>query len=395
MRIALFTETFLPKFDGIVTRLTRTLEQLDALGHDVLIFAPGNPPAKFGRFDVVPVPAISFFAYPEVKYGIPKPKDFQTLRDFDPDVIHAVNPVWTAGCGVLAAKALRLPLVASFHTNVPEYTEELGIAWLKKPAATAINFLHNQAHINLCTSGPMVDKARGLGMKHVELWPKAVDTDTYHPDKATAAMREKLTNGNPQAPVVAYIGRISKEKHLHELSPIMAQVRERVPGARLAMVGSGPNVEQLQQDFDPEFCTFTGYLSGDELSAAFASADVFVFPSRTETLGLVALESMASEVPVIGARAGGIPFVLDEGETGFLIDPAPHDATPEQVAAENTQWADRIVELLSDDALRQRMGRAGREEALRHSWLEATRSVVDVYERAIARRDNARPRHDA
>lgn len=399
MRIALFTETFLPKIDGIVTRLTKTLEQLDALGHEVLIFAPGRPPKTFGSFEVVAVPSVPFFAYPEVKFGIPWPKDFQRLREFDPDVIHAVNPVWTAGCGVLAAKALNIPLVASFHTNVPEYTEELGIAWLKKPAATAINFLHNQAQINLCTSGPMVDKARGLGMKNVELWPKAVDTVTYHPDKATEQMRSLLSGGNPNAPVVSYIGRISKEKHLHELSNIMELVRERVPNARLAMVGSGPNIEQLKHEFKSDFCTFTGYLSGDDLSAAFASSDVFVFPSRTETLGLVALESMASNVPVIGARAGGIPFVLDDQETGFLIEPAAplgvHEVPQADIDVENRSWADAIVTLLTDDSLRERMGKAGREEALRHSWLESTRSVVDVYERAIVRKDNAMRKDNA
>ena len=263
---------------------------------------------------------------------------------------------------------------------------------MKKPAATAINFLHNQAQINLCTSGPMVDKARGLGMKNVELWPKAVDTVTYHPDKATDQMRNLLSGGNPDAPVVSYIGRISKEKHLHELSNIMELVRERVPNARLAMVGSGPNIEQLKHEFKSDFCMFTGYLSGDDLSAAFASSDVFVFPSRTETLGLVALESMASNVPVIGARAGGIPFVLDDKETGVLIEPAAplgvHEVPQADIDVENRSWADAIVALLTDDSLRERMGKAGREEALRHSWLESTRSVVDVYERAIVRKDN-------
>ncbi|WIM72785.1 glycosyltransferase [Corynebacterium suedekumii] len=138
-------------------------------------------------------------------------------------------------------------------------------------------------------------------------------------------MRELLSDGDPAAPLVVYIGRISPEKNLALLGEVMPVLRERVPGARLALVGSGPGVDDLRSRLDPAWSTFTGYLSGADLAAAFASGDVFVFPSHTETLGLVALESMASGVPVVGARAGGIPFVIDDHETGILVDA---DASP-------------------------------------------------------------------
>ncbi|WIM73423.1 glycosyltransferase [Corynebacterium suedekumii] len=119
---------------------------------------------------------------------------------FAPDVIHAVNPVWLAGYGVLASRRLRVPLVASFHTNVPEYTTELGIGWLRAPAQRAISFLHSRAAVNLCTSGPMVDKARGLGMPNVRLWPKRgghrqlPSPATHHPDAGTT---ERRRSGRP------------------------------------------------------------------------------------------------------------------------------------------------------------------------------------------------------
>lgn len=377
MRITLFTEVFLPKIDGVVTRVTRTLDQLAELGHEVQVIAPRygpDDPATYAGYEVIRVPSLAFPAYPEVRYGFGHRGVDKRVRAFAPDVIHAVNPVWLAGYGVLASRRLRVPLVASFHTNVPEYTTELGIGWLRAPAQRAITYLHGRAAVNLCTSGPMVDKARGLGMPNVRLWPKAVDTVTYHPSRRSTAMRERLSGGDPQAPLVVYIGRISAEKNLDLLADAMPALRERVPGARLALIGSGPGVDDLRSRLDPAWSVFTGYLSGADLAAAFASGDVFAFPSRTETLGLVALESMASGVPVVGARAGGIPFVLEDGETGLLVDPA----------AGADAWAGRLAEVLTDASLRTRLSTAGRAEAERHSWRVSTLGLLAAYEDAVA-----------
>ena len=373
MRIAIVTEVFLPKIDGVVTRLTKTLEQLAVLGHEVKIFAPGNPPKSFAGFEVSPIPSLSLPVYPEIKFGLPTWGFFREIREWAPDVIHAVNPIWTAALGVFAARRDAVPLVASFHTNVPEYVDALGIGWTRPLTEHAITYLHNQAAVNLCTSAPMVDKARMIGMHNVKLWPKAVDTQTYHPKKSTLVMRERLSAGNPDAPLLIYIGRISKEKDLERLANVTKLVRQEVPAARLAIVGAGPYLEQLKKSFDPEVTVFTGYLSGEKLAQAFASGDVFLFPSATETLGLVALESFAAGVPVIGTNAGGIPFVIDEGETGHLID---RDASDDE-------WAAAAIGLLTDPARRARMGQAARTEAERYSWLESTKALVAAYEEAI------------
>lgn len=374
MRISLFTEVFLPKIDGVVTRVTRTLEQLAELGHDVQVFASGNPPAEYAGFEVIGVPGVPLKpVYPEITVARPNRIIGQKLAEFQPDIIHAVNPVWLAAYGVYAAKRRNLPLLASFHTNVPDYTESLRIGWLRQPAASWIRMLHNRAAVNLCTSGPMVDKAIAQGIRNVELWPKAVDTDAYHPDRRSATSRDLLTAGHPEAPLVFYVGRMSLEKNLDRLAPIMRAVRQQVPGARLAMVGSGPAIEDLKHTLDPAYTVFTGYMSGADLASAFASGDVFAFPSTTETLGLVALESFASGVPVVGSRAGGIPFVIDDDVTGYLVEPEDY-----------SQWADKIASLLLDDEKRSAMGTAARAEAEKHGWLAATETLVEYYERAIA-----------
>lgn len=376
MRIAIVTEVFLPKIDGVVTRLTRTLDQLAAMGHDVIIFAPGNPPDTYAGFPVYKLPSLSFWVYPEIKFAVPPVRFWKQIRDFDPDVIHAVNPIWTAALGVFAAKRDAYPLVCSYHTNVPDYVDALGIGWTRKMATGAIRWLHNQAQVNLCTSDPMITKASAMGIERLTLWPKAVDTEGYHPSKASMKARSQLTDNHPDAPLVTYIGRISKEKDLERLNNVMVLVRNQVPGARLGIVGGGPHLQKLQESFDPSFTTFTGYLSGEELASAFASGDVFVFPSATETLGLVALESFASAVPVVGTNAGGIPFVIDEGKTGHLI---PADGSDED-------WARAVIDLLQDPVRREKMGAAARQEAEKYSWRGSTEALVHAYEKALAPR---------
>ncbi|GAA3512026.1 glycosyltransferase family 1 protein [Corynebacterium pilbarense] len=371
MRIALLTEVFLPKIDGVVTRTTRHLDQLAALGHEVLIFAPGNPPAEYAGFEVVPIRSHSLKVYPEVKHGMLGPKTYRRLREFNPDVVHAVNPIWTAGWSTLVV-ARRYPVVASFHTDVPEYCLKLGIPWVKPIAEWGLRTFHGRAGLNMVTSGPMMDKAADYGIDNVRLWPKAVDTESFTPEARTRKMRSLLSDGHPDAPLVIFVGRISAEKSVDRCVPIVEEVRTRVPNARLAFVGEGPLYDELRAD-PPAWATFTGYLSGAELSAAYASGDVLLFPSTTETLGFAALEAFASGVPVVAANAGGLPFVVADGDTGVLVDPEAPDAA----------WAEPIERILTQPELRERMSAAGRAEAERWTWRASTETVLGYYDEVI------------
>ncbi|WOQ16314.1 glycosyltransferase [Raineyella sp. W15-4] len=368
MRIAIFTEVFLPKIDGVVTRLVRTIEQLRALDQEVVIFSPGSDLEEFCGYPVVRVRSARLRPwYPEIHVGLPTPRIARTLEEFTPDVVHAVNPVALAAYGVFSGKRRNIPLLASFHTDLPKYTEAMDLGFLQSFAKRYIGGLHNLADMNLCTSPQMVAAARAIGIRRVRLWPKAVDTVTYHPDKRSAAMRARLTDGHPDQPLVVYVGRVAPEKKLE----VLRRAMDRMPGVRLAVVGSGPARAQLEKDFAGTPTVFTGYLSGDDLAAAYASADVFAFPSTTETLGLVALESMASGVPVVGARAGGIPDVIADGENGFLF--APGDAQ---------ELADQVMLLVNDPELRHRFAVAGRAETEKWGWRAATERLLDYYQHA-------------
>lgn len=372
MRIALFTEVFLPKIDGVVTRLMGTLDQLAELGHEVVVFAPGNPPARYAGFRVVPVRSVAFKPwYPELRVGLPTPNIARTMERFHPHVVHAVNPVWLAAYGTMSSKRRDLPMLASFHTDVPEYAQRLGLEWITDTTSRWIRWIHNLAEVNLCTSQQMVEQAAAAGIENLDLWPRAVDTVGYTPDNASRAMRERLTDGHPEDRLLVYVGRLSKEKDLG----ILRAVLDRLPvGTRLALIGSGPHRADLERDFAGTPTVFTGYMGGRELASAYASADVFVFPSTTETLGLVALESLASGVPVVGARAGGIPFAVQDGVDGLLFE--PHSAD---------DMARQISRLLADEDLRRRLGAQGRASTEQYGWRAATERLVEFYELAIER----------
>lgn len=206
------------------------------------------------------------------------------------------------------------------------------------------------------------------GIPRVEVWRKGIDTDRFHPSFYSEQMRELMTDGHPLDFLMVYVGRLGAEKRLKDIKAML----QRMPTARLCIVGTGPQKEELEEYFQGEKAVLLGQLSGDELSAAFASADVFVMPSDSETLGFVVLESMASGVPVVGAAAGGILDLIDDGKTSFLAPPGDTDA-----------FVKRLTEL-QDAKFRQRMGKAARAEAERWGWEAATSYLRNVqYEKAL------------
>ena len=229
------------------------------------------------------VPGVAFRPwYPELFLGLPRPRLGRELDRFQPDVVHVVNPVVLGLWGTAIAKQRNLPLLASYHTDIVQYAQHLRLKALQPITRTFLRDVHNQAHVNLCTSQPMVNSAEALGIKRVRLWPKAVDTQLYHPSKASREMREKLSGGHPDAPLLLYVGRLSHEKRIDWLYAPVTQLEH----VRLAIIGSGPAEAVLKERFADTNTTFMGYMTGEELASAYASADIFTFPSDTETWAL-------------------------------------------------------------------------------------------------------------
>ena len=372
MRIAFFTETFLPKVDGIVTRLTKTLPHLVAAGDEVMVFCPEGAPDNHAGAQVVGVPALPLPLYPELKLALPRPAVSEALERFRPDLVHVVNPAVLGLGGIWLAKTRNLPLVASYHTHLPKYLEHYGMGMLEPLLWELLKAAHNQAELNLCTSTAMVDELAAKGIEHTALWQRGVDTELFRPELANPAMRARLHGGHSDTGnLLLYIGRLSAEKQIERIRPVL----EALPQARLALVGDGPHRQQLERLFEGTATTFVGYLAGDELASAYASGDAFVFPSSTETLGLVLLEAMAAGCPVVGANRGGIPDIVSDGINGCLYDP---DQPASLVTA--------VQRLLGDGATRAKLREAARLEAERWGWAGATAQLRAYYRQVLEQR---------
>ncbi|MCC5602829.1 glycosyltransferase family 4 protein [Nostoc favosum] len=369
MRIALFTETFLPKVDGIVTRLRHTVDHLQRSGNQVLVIAPDGGITEHKGAKVYGVTGFPLPLYPELKMALPRPAIGYALEEFKPDVIHVVNPAVLGLSGIFYSKILKIPLVASYHTHLPQYLQHYGLGMLEGFLWELLKGAHNQAALNLCTSTAMVEELTAHGIERVDLWQRGVDTELFHPDLASVEMRSRLSKNHPESPLLLYVGRLSAEKEIERIKPIL----EAIPEARLALVGDGPHREALQKHFAGTNTYFVGYLMGQELGSAFASADAFIFPSRTETLGLVLLEAMAAGCPVVAARSGGIPDIVTDEVNGYLFEPTAD--VQGAIAA--------TVRLLEQKQQRDIIRKNARQEAESWGWAAATRQLQDYYQKVI------------
>jgi glycosyltransferase involved in cell wall biosynthesis len=379
LRIALFTETFLPKIDGIVTRLCHTVRHLQLLGHDVLVVAPDGKLAEYEGARILGVPGPPFPLYPDLKMAFPRPSIGKALAEFRPDLIHTAQPMLLGSAAFYYAAQQRVPLVVSYHAQVDRYLHYYGIGMLESLFWKAQKSAYNGADLVLCTSQVMVDLLQRQGIQRVHLWQRGVDTDTFRPELASADMRARLTEGHSEArsegKLLLYVGRLSAEKGLEATKPIL----QAIPGLRLALVGDGPHREKLQQYFAGTPTYFAGYLKGADLAAAYASADVFFMPSRTETLGLVVLEAMAAGTPVVAAAEGGLLDIVRDGVTGHLYP-----------AGDESASISAVRKLLSDPVHYEAMRRAARLDAEQWSWAAATRQLERFY-RTILSRECALP----
>lgn len=377
MRVAFFTETFLPKMDGIVTTLCQTIRQLRELGHEVLIFAPEGGMAEFEGFRVVGMKCRAFPLYPELRLALPRASMRRVLMEFKPDILHVADPALLGIAGLYYGGgqdggALRVPVIISYHTDLPKYLRYYGLGFLETYVWKILRVRHRRATLNLCTSEIMVMELRQHSIEPVELWPGGVDTDLFRPCSRSEAMRQRLTQENPDSPLLLYVGRLSAEKNLESLRSLL----KALPGARLALVGDGPQRSKLEKHFAGLPVVFAGFLYKEELASAYASSDIFVMPSRTETLGLVVLEAMASGLPVVAARAGGIPEMIQDGVTGYLVET-------------ESETIERVGALLASKDDREAMGQRARAEASSRSWKSATQQLVNQYEQAIGRQSLA------
>ncbi len=372
MRVSLVTETYFPQVNGVSRTLGQLAHCLTERGDTVQIIQPDYGRDAGGEF-VHLVRSCSLPFYKELFLPIPPFGAVHRAIDaFRPDVIHIATEA-TLGLSVLChARKRKIPTVSSFHTNFDQYSDHYGVGWTKGTIWRYLRWFHNRTRETYVPSLATIAGLRARGFAHLKLWPRGVDGVLFRPDRpGRAAIRKALGFRDDQV-VVGYVSRIAAEKNIQYLVDALEVVAIERPDARFLFVGDGPARSEMERRMGPH-ARFVGYRSGDDLADHYAAADLFAFSSLTETFGNVILEAMASGLPVVALRAGGVGDTVRPGETGFLIEP---DAPP-------PVFANAVLGLIDDAGLRHRTADSARAYASSQSWSEIMGGLRDHYRKVV------------
>jgi glycosyltransferase involved in cell wall biosynthesis len=358
MRIAIFSEVYWPMVSGVGVTLDRLVQALSARGHAVRVYsaAYGLPPGTVDRPEVHRSPGVPLFLYPDVQWAFPRQREIvDDLARFRPDVVHVATEFSMGLAGVKAANQLAIPIIASSHTDYQKYAARYGVRWVLRMGWIYLRWFYSHAERVLVPSRVYQETLERQGVHHVGVWTRGVDPEQFHPRFRSEAYRRRFGVG-PDDLLVSYIGRLAREKDINRLLRAWEAVRSERQGAQLVLVGQGPMAEVLLRRPIPGV-HLTGLLSGRELSEAYASADVFVFPSSTETFGNSLIEAMASGLPSLAVDAGGV------------LEFARHDRNAWLARAQDTaSLTDGLRRLLHDAELRRRLADGGLATAAARPW---------------------------
>jgi glycosyltransferase involved in cell wall biosynthesis len=351
LRVAVVTETWPPEVNGVAKTAARFVEGLRRRGHTIQLIRPRQGSADQPRKEEILLRGIAIPRYPELKIGLPAKRALARLWSFQrPDVVHVVTEGPLGWSALQAAAKLKLPVVSDFRTNFHTYSAHYGVGWLKKPILAYLRKFHNRTLATMVPTEAMRAELSALGFQRVRVIARGVDTALFDPARRDARLRGSWGAG-PDDVVALYVGRLAAEKNL----PALLAAYEKAGPAKLVLVGDGPMRRELQARY-PDV-VFAGTRSGEDLAAHYASGDVFLFPSLTETWGNVTLEAMASGLAVVAFDYAAAAEVVRHGHTGLL---APYGDTETFIS--------QSVALAADPARVRRMGSAARAEAAGRGW---------------------------
>lgn len=361
MNVTFVTDTYTPQANGVATTLERLVNGLRERDHHVEVVRPAVLACDEEGLEV---PSVGLPGYREVRFGFPMRLVLQSRWSRQrPDVVYVATETPLGASAISAARALDIPAASGFHTNFQQYVAHYRLPLLEKAALSYLRHVHNRSTCTFVPSRDVIDQLDARGFENLQLLPKGVDTKLFHPKKRSLALRRTWGIG-PGGLVGLHVGRVAAEKNLPLVVETFSEIRKRIPDFKGVFVGDGPKLEELKREH-PEFI-YAGVLRGETLAEHYASADLFIFPSITETFGNVTLEAMASGLAVVAYDYAAARQHIVSGINGFT---APFD--------DRTAYLDLAVRAAAGDLA------PLREEARASARKVRWKKVVKRFERQL------------
>jgi len=368
--IRLVTETFPPDINGVATTLGCLVAGLRDRGHRVVITCP-KAAVRRDLGEGAEVRGVALPFYREVRFGLPRRRAFLAeWREDPPDVVHIATEGPLGSSALAAARALGLPVTTSLHTNFHAYAQAYRLGWLARPVMGHLRRFHNRAANTFIPTGKQAAELEASGFERLMVLGRGVDTDLFAPARRDPDLRASW-GADDRIPVLLHVGRLAAEKNLDLLAQAWSRARDINPDVRMVIVGDGPERARLERQLPG--AVFAGALRGEALARYYASADAFLFPSLTETFGIVVLEAMASGLDCLAFDYAAGRQLIESGVNGLL---AP--------VGDSGVFLDRVPELLAEGSCDRRA--SAREAGTHYGWAAVVdgfeRNLVEVAERA-------------
>ena len=377
MRLALFTDTFAPQQNGVSRTLERLVEETEARGGEARVFTVSDPRAeRTPRGPVRRLPSVPSPFHPELRLALPTIGEIaRSLADFRPTLVHSATPFGMGVAGLRLARELRVPLFTSYHIDFSAYARHYRLGGLAEPAWRWLRWFHNAGRRTFCPTSAALHELREHGIRRLAVWGGGVDTARFDAAHRTRAVRRRLGVSDDTI-IVLYVGRMAREKGLDAVLAAMACMRHLRSDVLFAFSGDGPYLEHCRRAAAGR-AVFLGRLEDRALSTLYASSDVAVFPSSTDTFGSALVESMASGLPVVAADCRVTREIV--GATGTFFTPG-----------DGAQLANAILELVVNPVRRRALGRVARLRARQFSWRAVFDDLFDEYESVVSGRELTR-----
>ena len=374
LRIAVVTETWPPEVNGVAVTLSKLVQSLSQRNHDVQLIRPRQAKLdssdRDSKLEEVLMRGMPIPRYPELKLGLPSKKTLvKTWTVRRPDVVHIATEGPLGWSALQAAKVLKLPVTSDFRTNFQSYSKHYGVGWLRKPIVAYLRKFHNATS---CTMVPTRELQRTLGENgflNLKVVSRGVDTQLFNLSKRNHMLRQSW-GANDQTKVLISVGRMAPEKNLEQVLKTFEAVKHLGPHVKLVMVGDGPLKEQFKQRH-PDII-FPGMLLQEDLAAYYASSDLFIFPSQTETFGNVTLEALASGIPVLAFDCAAAKDWVQPNVNGWLVP----ENNPEGFAAQAVEIF-RLPKMFRD------VTASTRQQVVHLDWSQIAEQVETVLWDAI------------